>query len=110
MNPPVLPLKANEAAALADLVYSQLEGKALTPESLAQFGSQVAALGLATFTPHTETLMRDHASYFLEIDTSTGKKMLHIGMASDEPSPDEVVVGRMRPGGGREIVIGVRPL
>ena len=44
MIPLVLPLKANEAAALADLVYQQLEGKPLTADVRNRFAGRLPQL------------------------------------------------------------------
>jgi hypothetical protein len=113
--PLVLPLKANEAAALADLVYQQLEGKALTADLRSRFAGRLPQLGLETFTPHSGSLARDpiHPStYYLAIDTQSGAMLLRIALASSPASglfPGAMLIGRMRPGGGREIVINAVP-
>jgi hypothetical protein len=113
--PLVLPLKANEAAALADLVYQQLEGTQLTQDLRNRFAGRLPALGLETFTPFPGSLARDpiHPStYYLAIDTQSGPMLLRIALASSPASglfPGAMLIGRMRPGGGREIVINAVP-
>lgn len=108
--PLVLPLKANEAAALADLVYQQLEGNPLTQDLRNRFAARLPQLGLETFTPFPGSLARDpiHPStYYLAID-ATAPMLLRIALASSPASglfPGAMLIGRMRPGGGREIVI-----
>lgn len=114
MIPLVLPLKANEAAALADLVYQQLEGNALTPDLRNRFAGRLPQLALETFTPFPGSLARDpiHPStYYIAIDALT-PMLLRIALASSPASglfPGAMLIGRMRPGGGREIVINAVP-
>jgi hypothetical protein len=115
MIPLVLPLKANEAAALADLVYQQLEGHPLTADLRNRFAGRLPQLGLETFTPFAGSLARDpiHPStYYIAIDTSSAPLLLRIALASSPGSglfPGAMLIGRMRPGGGREIVINAVP-
>jgi hypothetical protein len=115
MTPPVLPLKANEAAALADLVYRQLEGKPLTPELRELFSASLPHLGLETFTPFPGSLAQDpiHPStYYIVIDTTQAPLLLRIALATSPGSElfiEAMPIGRMRPGGGREIVIEALP-
>jgi hypothetical protein len=115
MTPLMLPLKANEAAALADLVYRQLEGQPLTADLRSQFRASLPQLGLETFTPFPGSLAQDpiHPStYYLAIDTVGTPMLLRIAPASSpdaEVFPDAVLIGRLRPGGGREIVIEALP-
>ncbi len=115
MIPLVLPLRANEAAALADLVYQQLEGNPLTADLRNRFAGRLPALGLETFTPFPGSLARDpiHPStYYVAIDTQSGAMLLRIALASSPASglfPGAMLIGRMRPGGGREIVINAVP-
>src|ERR1700722_16014666 len=113
--PLVLPLKANEAAALADLVYQQLEGSPLTADLRNRFAARPLQLGLETFTPFPGSLARDpiHPStYYIAIDTPSAPLLLRIALASSPSSglfPGAMLIGRMRPGGGREIVINAVP-
>jgi hypothetical protein len=114
MIPLVLPIKANEAAALADLIYQQLEGKTLTPDMRNRFAGRLPQLALETFTPFPGSLARDpiHPStYYIAID-ATSPLLLRIALASSPASglfPGAMLIGRMRPGGGREIVINAVP-
>jgi hypothetical protein len=114
MIPLLLPLKANEAAALADLVYQQLEGKPLTPDVRNRFAARLPQLALETFTPFPGSLARDpiHPStYYLAIEAQS-PLLLRIALASSPASglfPGAMLIGRMRPGGGREIVINAVP-
>jgi len=114
MIPLVLPLKANEAAALSDLVYQQLEGNPLTPDLRDRFAARLPQLALETFTPFPGSLARDpiHPStYYIAID-ALSPMLLRIALASSPASglfPGAMLIGRMRPGGGREIVINAVP-
>jgi hypothetical protein len=114
MIPLVLPIKANEAAALADLVYQQLEGNALTQDLRNRFAARLPQLALETFTPFPGSLARDpiHPStYYIAIDAQS-PMLLRIALASSPASglfPGAMLIGRMRPGGGREIVINAIP-
>jgi hypothetical protein len=115
MTPPVLPIRANEAAALADLVYRQLEGKPLASGERDRFAASVPQLGLETFTLFPGSLARDPdqpSTYYIAIDTAAAPLLLRIALASSpaaEMLPDAMLIGRMRPGGGREIVIEALP-
>jgi len=115
MIPLVLPLKASEAAALADLVYSQLEGQPLTTDLRNRFAGRLPQLALETFTPFPGSLARDpihHSTYYIAIDTTSMPMLLRIALASSPASglfPGAMLIGRMRPGGGREIVINAIP-
>jgi hypothetical protein len=72
-------------------------------------------LALATFTPFPGSLARDpiHPStYYIAIDTPSAPLLLRIALASSPASglfPGAMLIGRMRPGGGREIVINAVP-
>jgi len=111
MTPPVLPIKANEAAALADLVYRHMEGNPLASSLRDRFAAAVPQLGLETITPFPASLARDPdqpSTYYIAIDTAATPLLLRIALASSPPAevlPNAILVGRMRPGGGREIVV-----
>jgi hypothetical protein len=115
MTPLVLPLKANEAAALADLVYRHLEGHALTADLRNHFAAHLPELELETFVPLPGSLARDpihHSTYYIAIDTHSGPMLLEIAPASSpagESFAGAIAIGRMRPGGGRELVLNAVP-
>jgi hypothetical protein len=116
-------MKASDAAALADLIYLEVEGKPLTDDVRNRFAARVSSLGLDTFTPFPGSLQQDpiHPStYYIAVDAnsrlptpdsrllSARSLLLSISLASSPPSglfPESILIGRMRPGGGREIVI-----
>lgn len=117
--PLVLPLKANEAAALAELVYQQVDGKPLTDDLRNRFAARVPSLVLETFVAFPGSLQQDpiHPStYYIAVD-ATGEErprplLLRIALASSPASglfPGAMLIGRMRPGGEREIVINAIP-
>src|SRR4051794_33359149 len=104
--PLVLPLKANEAAALADLVYQQFEGKPLTDDARNRFAARVPSLALETFRAFPGSLQQDpiHPStYYIAADAHTGNKaqplLLRIALSSSPASglfPSAMLIGRMR--------------
>jgi hypothetical protein len=116
--PLILPLRASEAGALADLVYQQVEGKGLTEDVRHRFAARVPPLGLQTFTPFPGSWQQDpiHLStYYIAIDTRgepPQSLLLRIALDSSPASglfPGAVLIGRMRTGGGREVVINAIP-
>lgn len=118
--PLMLPLKANEAAALADLIFRQVEGKPLTGDLRNRFAARLPSLALKTFTPFPGSLQQDpiHPStYYIAIDAGGAQQrsaalLLRIALASSPASglfPGAMLIGRMRPGAGREIVINAIP-
>ena len=116
MEPPLtLPLKASEAASLAELVFQQAEGKPLTDEVRNRLAGRIQALQIETFTAHAASLEQDpiHPStYYIAVDTASGHWLLRLAHASSPSSglfPNAVLIGRMRPGGEREIVVNAIP-
>jgi hypothetical protein len=114
-----LPVKASEAAALADVIYQMAEGKALTDDIRQRIAGRVPALNLKTLIPHVGSLERDpnhRSTYYLAADGlaagAAQPLLLHIALASAPSSalfPQSMLIGRMRPGGGREIVVNAVP-
>ena len=119
MIPIELPVKASEAAALADLVFQHQQGRALNDETRNRLAAQAAGLELTSMDPYFGSLSPDpvHSSaFFIAVDAlAEGKRiplLLHFAPASAPVSalfPDPVLVGRMRPGGGREVVVNAVP-
>jgi len=112
-----LPLKASEAASLADLVFQQLEGRPLTDEQRTRMTARAGGLELSSIRPFWGSLQHDpihSATYYLAVDAMavsdpTPKPLLlRMALASAPSSalfPKAVLIGRMRPGAGREVVV-----
>jgi hypothetical protein len=117
--PLVLPLRTEEAAALAELVYQQLEGKTLTEDQRKRFASRVPSLALKSFTPFPGSLQRDpiHLStYYIAVDArgegAPRAMLLRIALGSSPASglfPGAMLIGRMRTESGREVVMNAIP-
>lgn len=113
----VLPIRPSEAAVLAELIFEQAEGRPLTGEIRQCLERSVAALGLTSVRPCFGSLEREpeHASaYFVAVDgLSSGCEeplLLHLAPAAEPGDlPHGLLIGRMRPGGGREIAIYSSP-
>ncbi|HLJ18119.1 MAG TPA: hypothetical protein VKV15_26735 [Bryobacteraceae bacterium] len=114
-----LPVRANESAALADLIFQHAEGKPLTEEARNRLATRAASLRLQSVIPYFGSLQHDpvHPStYYIAVDAQSGGKMrhllLHLALASSPASalfPHSVLIGRMRIGGGPEIVANAIP-
>lgn len=115
-----LPLKASESAALAELVFEHLEGRAITDEQRSRLAVRAAALQLDSIRPYFGSLQQDpvHAStYYLAVDGispsgETRPLLLRLAPSSAPSSglfPNATLIGRMRPGGGREVVVNAIP-
>jgi len=109
-----LPVKANEAASLAEVIFAQAEGKPLNDELRNRLAGQCAPMQLATIKPYFGSLAADpvHPStYYLAIDGRNAEPwLLHMALAS-APSgsfPCALLIGRMR-AAGREIVVNAVP-
>jgi len=117
--PMELPLKASEAAALADLIFQHMEGRPLSEDLRARLASRAAAVELTSMTPLWGSLARDpvHSStYYLVVDAGPGSRpqplLLRMALASAPASalfPNAMLIGRMRPAGAREVVVNAVP-
>src|SRR5262249_10914041 len=110
-----LPLKASEAASLAELVFSHDEGKPLTDVQRNRLAGRATGLKLSTITPYFGSLAKDPvhpSSYYLAVDGRDGQPLLlHMAPASAPTSgvyPHALLIGRMR-AHGREIVVNSIP-
>lgn len=110
-----LPVKASETAVLAELIFQNAEGKALTDDLRARLAGRAGALQLSTVKPYFGSLARDpsHPStYYLAVDGRDSQSLLlHIALASAPTSgifPSPLLIGRMR-AGAREIVVNAIP-
>ena len=115
-----LPQRANEAAALADLILQMGERQPLSPELRNRLLSRIPSLGLESVRPFMGSLVKDptHAStYYLAVDAispsgAVKPYLLHMALSSAPASAHfvkPILIGRMRPGGGREIVVNAIP-
>lgn len=119
MTPPVfeLPIKASEAAAVADIVFQALENRRLQEDVRNRLATRGSTLGLTSIRPWWGSLAADpvHASvYYLAADgfgingDTVKPLLLRLALASAPASafyPKSLLIGRMRPGGGREVVV-----
>jgi hypothetical protein len=121
-----LPVKASDAAALADLLYQTLEPRRASlstpgvPADLRQrFTGRLSALELPTIRVYPGSLQADpiHPSaYFIAVDGARSGHLspllLRIAPAASPATglfPKSILIGRMRPAGGREIVVNAIP-
>jgi hypothetical protein len=110
-----LPLRASEAAALAEVLFQQLDKRGLSEEQRQRIAARTAAIKLETVRPYWGSLAQDpvhSSSYYLAVDGLAGGEarplLLRIALASSPASglfPKALLIGRMRPGGGREVVV-----
>ncbi len=113
-----LPVRPSEAASLADFVFQQMEGRALNDEARARIGARLGSLGLTTIRPYIGSLVRDtvHQVFYVAVDGLAEQPpvplLLHLASASAPASalfPKALLLGRMRPDGGREVVVNAIP-
>lgn len=114
-----LPVRPSEAAALAELVIRRLAVRGLTDDSRNRLAGEAATLGLSTLKPHFGSLESDpvhHSVYYLAIDgMAQGEPeplLLRLAPAASPASalfPAALLIGRMRPGADREIVVNAIP-
>lgn len=113
------PLRPSEASALAELIFQVAEGKVLNEDLRARLNSRIGNLNLESIVPYTGSLAKDptHVSaYYIAVDGvhhgKTTQLLLYMAPASAPMSsifPKPLLIGRMRPGGGREIVVNAIP-
>jgi hypothetical protein len=118
-TPIELPLKASEVAAVAEVIYQTVNGQPLSDELRSQLAARFAALNTEGMEAHAGSLQSDPAqssAYYMAVDALSGGKatplLLHIALASAPAStlfPNLIPIGRMRPGGGREVVVSAIP-
>jgi len=110
-----LPVRAGEAAALADMILQLTEKKALNEELRQRIATRGAALKLQALTPHYGSLQKDpshQSAYFFAVDGIRGEPLLLRFAPASSPAsalfPQSILIGRMRPG-TREIVVNCVP-
>jgi hypothetical protein len=111
-----LPLRPNEAAELAILIFEQAERKPLNDDIRNRLAARAAVLRLETVTPYFGSLVRDPvhpSSYYLAVDGGRGEPLL-LHLAPDTAPTSSVfrkplLIGRMRRPNGPEIVVNALP-
>ena len=108
-------IRSSEAAALVDTLYQLAEGRAVDDDLRLSLAGRVDGLGLAGLIPLAPSLAADPArasSFYLVADVAVAEGrhsvLLHIAPVSAAGQAlfaDAQVIGRMRPGGGREVTV-----
>jgi hypothetical protein len=114
-----IPIKPSEAAALADLLFPELEARSLDNETRTRLAGRLSGLGLSALQPYPGSLARDPAhgsAWYIAADAAEGAQrtpvLLRLALASShsgEVFQDATLIGRMRPGGGREVIVHAVP-
>jgi hypothetical protein len=110
-----MPVKPSEAAALADLVFQELETRSLNDETRGRIAARLGGLGLSAIQPHIGSLARDPlqgSAYYMAVDAAQTPLLLRLATGSSASGAvfrERVLIGRMRPGGGREITVEAIP-
>ena len=109
-----LPLRPGEAGALAELIFEHAEGKRLTEDVRNRLAGRANQIKFESLTPYFGSLEKDPvhpSSYYLAVDGTT-PLLLHIALAAAPTGslyPKSLLIGRMRTGRGKEIVINAVP-
>jgi hypothetical protein len=114
-----LPVRPGEAAVVAGLLFQVAAGRVPVADLRARLAGRASTLGLASLRPYFGSLEADPVhpgSYYLAADGLAGgvaqPVLLHIADAGSPASalfPGALLIGRMRPAGGREVVINCVP-
>jgi hypothetical protein len=110
-----LPLRPAEAAAVANLIFDQAEGKPLSDDVRTRLAARAAVVKFQTLTPFFGSLERDpvhHSVYYLAVDSETEPLLLHMALATAPTSSiyyKPLLIGRMRRPNGSEMVINAIP-
>ncbi len=106
-------------ADLADVIFQTAEGRAVNDDLRTRIAGRLPALGLRTLIPHPGSLVRDPnyaSAYYVAVDSLVDDSpvpfLLHLTLASAPANPvypGAMLIGRLRPGGGREIVVDAVP-
>jgi hypothetical protein len=118
MIPLELPVRAGEAAVLADMILQLADKKPLNDDVRQRIATRGAALKLESITPYYGSLQKDpshQSAFFLAVDGITSNQpqplLLRFAPASSPASalfPQSILIGRMRPG-TREILVNAVP-
>lgn len=117
-------MRSSEAAAIADVLFQSVEalanaGRKLNDEARHRFAARLKNIETPSVRVYPLSLEPDPihpSSYYLAVDgLSHGRVaplLLRFGLASSPASglfPKSVLIGRMRPAGGREVVVNAVP-
>ncbi len=107
-----LPVKAGEAAVLAELIFEHTEERALNDGLRSRLAGRIAALGLVSMQPFPGSLQRDPihpATFYMAVEPAAAAPvLLRLALASSPSSglfPNAQLIGRMRTDSGREVVV-----
>lgn len=107
-SPPLeLPVKADEARRLAELVFDLAESRTLDENARKRIAGRIPALRLTSMEPSAGSLARDpiHPSTYYML---AGEQLLRIALASSPSSglfPNSILIGRLRTQSGLEVVV-----
>lgn len=117
-------MRSSEAAAIADVLFQSVEvltgsGRKLTDEARHRFAARLRNVDTPSVRVYPLSLEQDPihpSSYYLAVDGlshgAVTPLLLRVGLASSPASglfPKSVLIGRMRPAGGREVVVNAIP-
>ena len=112
-------MRSSEAAAIADVLFQAVEGRTLTSDARHRLAGRLKNLETPTIRVYPLSLEQDPihpSSYYLAVDGlnhgAVTPLLLRLGLASSPASglfPKSVLIGRMRPAGGREVVVNAIP-
>jgi hypothetical protein len=112
-------VKPSEAAALADLIYRQAEGRSLNEELRSAVASQIGALQFSSLRVFPGSFAQDPrlpSSYYLAVDAIAASHDLPLLLqfvsaveAADSLFADASLIARVRPAGEREVIINAIP-
>ena len=119
-----MPLRSSEAAAIADVLFQSVDelaksGRKLTDDARHRWAGRLKNIETPTVRVYPLSLEQDPihpSSYYLAVDGLNHgvvtPLLLRLGLASSPASglfPKSVLIGRMRPAGGREVVVNAIP-
>ena len=124
-----MPLRGSEAAAIADVLFQSMDelaksGRKLNDDTRHRFAGRLKNIETPTVQVYPLSLEQDPihpSSYYLAVDglnsgglhhDAVTPLLLRLGLASSPASglfPKSILIGRMRPAGGREVVVNAIP-
>jgi hypothetical protein len=110
-----LPLRPNEAAEIAALIFEHAERKPLTDELRNRLAARAAVLRLESVVPYFGSLARDPvhpSSYYLAVDGAETPHLLHVALATAPTSSifhNALLIGRTHRINGPEFLVNAIP-